>query len=586
MDIEYKKKEILRKLQYERLQEVRRQEKLIASERCSKFKSNTAALKQKKVNTLKEEKLEKLAYERSIIQELYQKALVQTGHGHEAAENYSSNLKAKQWSDIRTKKELKENERHRQAVASQKRKIELDKMLDPMNSAIYLSSLRHEQAMIDRENARATKESIDAKKKATESIKKEQQSIPKTVVVSHYHTTQSSVSIQERHKVHIQAQVIRHTLPHYDSQVIVNQKNEAQMLEVKRTKSLVLKELINRYKVKARRRGAQMALQVESTVTNIEDNLKMLQYVDAAGTRRTRPKSLEMIERNRQAKMKSKGVGGGGGGGGAVSRQGLGQRGGDEELMMMHKFESQFPSIVRRGMESYEMADDTNSTLRWSQQHPSPSTNTAYRHHVHTSPSAVNQFNSPNNTYISGLNGNINDDVSLPLWGEGANFATARQKIEDLYYLVNRDGGDNGMDVGMDVGVMDRGGMEEQEVEEGEDEGQSFGQMKMESESEGEGNIGIENANSRGDAKDDVSQERVIDINIIQQGITSSNRHVIPTAKPAIVTSTSNTREDQSASNINRHLNIFDVLDVSTSNTSTSRSGDATDDSMRCEIVE
>jgi hypothetical protein len=298
IDCSKNRQDIIKKLKLERLQEIRRQEKLLSQERSLKF----AQLKEKQKNERKEES-KKRKFDEQISE--YQKqcatfaeAMVTTGASHRSADQEMMKRQFKAKEMLKRQQKLSQSQQQREKVARAKRSEEIGNMKFPLKEAQQRRELRLEQGHIDREAAVLVHENTLARQQykvlheRQAMVEKENQRREMTQRL----TTQSAESIEYRGRIPIQAKIIRHGLtPQSDETLVTNDFIAAKERQQQVVKKKLHQELHSQVNVNKRYSTAQKLATEQKELRIINDEFQFLEKIDRSGSRTHRLNNREKV---------------------------------------------------------------------------------------------------------------------------------------------------------------------------------------------------------------------------------------------------------------------------------------------------
>jgi hypothetical protein len=387
MDTALAKDKIEKQLRIDRLNEVRRQERLISNIRCSYFKKTAETHRTIRKNIIEHQNAAKDKRMENLLHKKYHQALLHTGDAHRAATNLTSDIKQNKSLEAKKKKNDEILAKDRSKIAA--KVMHEEKALLERTKIIAAEKLifRNEQSLLDRESAHATHESNLFKLKLRNAQIEAERNVPKAKVQIVHNAEQSSISIQDRMRVPVQARVIRHGLPSHDTSAVQNRALDAKYETTKRNMNLVMQELINKFIVKKRNAAAKKHVEKDETVTKVEKSFEILKSIDVMGNRSSRIKSAESLTRiiesnNSKSKAKYK----------------VPIKVEVNEGVLAKKFESYFPEVLSHSAAKYEVLQDSKrEKIMWNNVENEYTHNAVSVHAVDNTPT-VNKMSSSANS--------------------------------------------------------------------------------------------------------------------------------------------------------------------------------------------
>ncbi len=296
---------IAKQLRLKRIQEVRRNEKLISRKRCQDYRQKIDERKEMKETQQKQIKLQAKMQEREVLVSKWQNTMIEAGQAHRYAKH-----ELVEQEDHRQKKMIKTQvteqnilQRHHEAVKIIKhQQVERDKKED---FAHYLKHLRDEERQSTREDAHQFGEQIaiqTAKKKLMDEEQARKNLTNIKYMLPHEKIVQSAEHVDQRFPVHVEARIIKHGVLPNDG-VIFNAASTQERQTTQENWSAVMTEMKQKNAVKVRAVKAREVQKKAKGIAFLEEELKILAAVDRSGSRLHRVKETQQVKEDQENKV-------------------------------------------------------------------------------------------------------------------------------------------------------------------------------------------------------------------------------------------------------------------------------------------
>ena len=295
--------EIMRKLRLERLQEVRMQDQLLTRQRARSYRDIIDEKKRAKKSMLRAQKMSSMKSLHDQLAKQWRKSLVDTGEAQRASKLAALNTVRREEEAskevARTKKV--ESVRRKQAfqkvheVVAQKQKIEVDKV-ERRQAVVELQASNREDARRAQE-ARAIR--VRMRTQSPSALAKE--TGPLIIKQGPAGQSSSSIRMQQSGPQEVKAAVMKHGATMADVSVVKNSAAKEESVCFKKVFSMVVQEMKNRTKAKARARVAVKTTALTKNQDTLENELQLLHTLDRSGSRLTRVKTTSAVPPNEEA---------------------------------------------------------------------------------------------------------------------------------------------------------------------------------------------------------------------------------------------------------------------------------------------
>jgi len=289
--------QMIKKLRLQRIQEVREQEQWLVRQRCSIYREAIEEKKNEKKRALRAHKLQLLQAAHDQLAKKWRKSLVDTGEAQRGAEI----LAIAAVEVVKTQEDDKQRKKQFEEVR-QKEALRVVNVAAKASKAVLLRKKEHLKAVKElqvsnREDAHKSHEAKVAKRAAQEKALSASQAGTGPLIIKQPPAGQSASSVraQQTAPVAVHAAVMKHGATFADVTVVQNAATAESVVCFKRMFNMVIQEMNNRARAKARSRVAVKTSALQKNQDDLEQEFAILHTLDRSGSRGARVKNSAAV---------------------------------------------------------------------------------------------------------------------------------------------------------------------------------------------------------------------------------------------------------------------------------------------------
>jgi len=289
--------QMIKKLRLQRIQEVRVQEQGLVRQRCSIYREAIEEKKNEKRRALRAHKLQVLEAAHDKLAKKWRKSLVDTGEAQRGAEAMASAA----IEEVKTREEDTQRKRQFEEVR-QKEALRVVNQATRASKMVLVRKREHRKAVEElqksnREDAQKAHEARVSRRAAEEKALSASHTGSGPLVIKQPPAGQSASSVraQQGAPVAVHAAVMKHGATSADITVVKNDAKAESVVCFKRMFNMVISEMNNRAKAKARSRTAVKTSALQKNQDDLEHEFGILHTLDRSGSRGARIKNTAAV---------------------------------------------------------------------------------------------------------------------------------------------------------------------------------------------------------------------------------------------------------------------------------------------------
>lgn len=289
--------QMIKKLRLQRIQEVRVQEQGLVRQRCSIYREAIEEKKNEKRRALRAHKLQLLEAAHDKLAKKWRKSLVDTGEAQRGAEAMASAA----IEEVKTREEDTQRKKQFEEVR-QKEALRVVNQATRASKMVLVRKKEHRKAVEElqksnREDAHKAHEARVSRRAAEEKALSASHTGAGPLVIKQPPAGQSASSVraQQGAPVAVHAAVMKHGATSADITVVKNDAKAESVVCFKRMFNMVISEMNNRAKAKARSRMAVKTSALQKNQDDLEHEFGILHTLDRSGSRGARIKNTAAV---------------------------------------------------------------------------------------------------------------------------------------------------------------------------------------------------------------------------------------------------------------------------------------------------
>ena len=295
--------ELVKKLRLQRMQEVREQDRQLIAQRCSSYRDVIDDKKRAKRNALRSQKLASMRSQHDSLAKKWRKSLVDTGEAQRASK--AAALEYQRHEVQEKEKQLRVHTLNTVRVKAATHVVHTvqEKRQATVQAKVQRRQLVSELQSSNREDARNAQEARLARIHAANAtaVSAAAATGPRVILQAAAGQSSSSIRMQQSGPQAVSAAVLRHGDTCADITVVQNTAPAEEEMSYRKIFTMVVQEMKNRTRAKARARVAVRTTAMTKSQDNLDTELALLHTLDRSGKRISRIKTSSAVPANEEA---------------------------------------------------------------------------------------------------------------------------------------------------------------------------------------------------------------------------------------------------------------------------------------------